>query len=335
MLSGSCLLGAVSLLERRRVAWRGMVENLVPGLVSIGMSAYNSEETIEQAILSLLTQTERNIEISIIDAHSTDETPRICERLAQEDSRIRFRHLDQQRRWYLNARDHLAEARGEYFMWADADDLWSPGWVKELKALLSDGTLGAAFGILTHIDSESRLMTRHIANGRSFDFASIRNDGWRTLRYIAEPEAAGKTNLVYSLWRTDVLRGLEPWIETELSRDLDVFFLARAIRTTRIGSSKSCTVFRRIPTVAEPPGPIWNSTAGQQSWRQPDVSRLLLPASWRAWKVEPGYRHRYAERLHPTQRLPASLVLRARSCVAWTGQGLSCLRRAASTRPWE
>lgn len=334
MLSGSCFLGVVSLLERQRTAWKGMMVNLVPGLVSIGMSAYNSEETIEQAILSLLTQTERNIEISIIDAHSTDETPRICERLVQEDSRIRFRRLDQQRRWYLNARDHLAEARGEYFMWADADDLWSPGWVEELKALLSDGALRAAFGILTHIDSESRLMTRHIANGRSFDFASIRNDSWRTLRYIAEPEAAGKTNLIYSLWRTDVLRRLEPWSETQLSRDLDVFFLARAIRTTRIGSSKLCTVFRRIPTVAETPGPIWNSIAGQQSWRQPDVNRLLLPAGWPAWKVEPGYRYRYSKLLHPIERLPASLALRARSCVARTGQGISRLRRSASTRPW-
>jgi glycosyltransferase involved in cell wall biosynthesis len=305
-----------------------MTSTPVPDLVSVGMSAYNNAGTIEHAIRSLLAQTECNIEISIIDANSTDATPQICERLARQDSRIRFRRLAEQRRWYLNARDHLAEARGEYFMWADADDLWSPAWVKDLKSVLADEGLGAAFGVVAHIDSQSCLMPNHIAHGRVFTFTSVRPASWRVLRYIADPDAAGKPNLIYSLWRTETLRKIDPWREAELSRDLDIFFLVRALRSTRIGSSETCAVFRRIPTTGEPQGPPWESEAGDRTWRHPKSHRILRPSGWPAWRVDPGYRDRYLEILPPIERPLASMVLFGRGLVAYAARAFNRLQRS-------
>ena len=48
-------------------------------LVSIIMSAYNSENTIIDSIESLLNQTYKNIEILIVDDCSVDKTYEICE----------------------------------------------------------------------------------------------------------------------------------------------------------------------------------------------------------------------------------------------------------------
>ena len=43
-------------------------------LVSVLLSTYNSEETIEDSLFSILNQTYKNLEILIVDDGSTDNT---------------------------------------------------------------------------------------------------------------------------------------------------------------------------------------------------------------------------------------------------------------------
>ena len=57
--------------------------------VAIGMPVYNGAPYVEDAVRSLLAQSERDIVIDVYDDGSTDETAMICERLAREDSRVR------------------------------------------------------------------------------------------------------------------------------------------------------------------------------------------------------------------------------------------------------
>ena len=57
-------------------------------LVSIIMSAYNSENTIIDSIESLLNQTYKNIEILIVDDCSVDKTYEICEHYEKKNKNI-------------------------------------------------------------------------------------------------------------------------------------------------------------------------------------------------------------------------------------------------------
>ena len=50
-------------------------------LISVIMSSYNSEETIEKSILSILKQDYKNIEFLIVDDCSKDSTLSIMKRL--------------------------------------------------------------------------------------------------------------------------------------------------------------------------------------------------------------------------------------------------------------
>lgn len=89
--------------------------------LSIIMPVYNVAEYIEKAVLSILQQTYRNIELVLIDDGSTDGSSEICQRLAELDSRICLIRKDNQ--GVSAARnDGLDIATGEYITFADSDD---------------------------------------------------------------------------------------------------------------------------------------------------------------------------------------------------------------------
>ena len=50
-------------------------------LISIIMTSYNSEKTIDNAIISILNQTYEKIELIIVDDCSTDDTCKIIENI--------------------------------------------------------------------------------------------------------------------------------------------------------------------------------------------------------------------------------------------------------------
>jgi len=60
-------------------------------MVTIGITCYNAEETIERAIRSALEQTWKNSEVLVVDDASTDHSVSVVQAQIRED--IRFRVL--------------------------------------------------------------------------------------------------------------------------------------------------------------------------------------------------------------------------------------------------
>ena len=59
--------------------------------VSVGITCFNAEDSVEKAVRSAQAQTWRSIEIVAVDDCSTDGSWSILERLAFEDERIGVR----------------------------------------------------------------------------------------------------------------------------------------------------------------------------------------------------------------------------------------------------
>jgi len=95
-------------------------------LVSIHMSCFNAETTVELAIRSLQAQSHVNFELLIFDDCSSDNTASIVRRLAQSDSRIRFVENTCNQGAYTNRNQALQQARGEFFTVHDSDDFALP-----------------------------------------------------------------------------------------------------------------------------------------------------------------------------------------------------------------
>ena len=61
-------------------------------MVSVIVPVYQAVKTIETCVESILTQTEKDLELILVDDGSTDGSGEVCERLARTDRRIRILH---------------------------------------------------------------------------------------------------------------------------------------------------------------------------------------------------------------------------------------------------
>ncbi len=104
--------------------------------VSIGFPAYNARERMARALDSLLAQTHANFELILADNASTDGTDELCREYAAKDPRIRLSPNRENIGMFKNFDKVLREAKGEYFMWAAADDQWKPEFIATMLAEL-------------------------------------------------------------------------------------------------------------------------------------------------------------------------------------------------------
>lgn len=96
-----------------------------PPRVSVVLPVHNEEQYLEQAIESILRQSEKDFDLIVVDDGSTDSSPEILARFARGDSRIR--HFRQPHGGIVAALNRgLAEARGDFIARMDADDVARP-----------------------------------------------------------------------------------------------------------------------------------------------------------------------------------------------------------------
>ena len=99
--------------------------------VSIGLPVYNGGQFIRKRLKSLLSQTFTDFELIISDNASTDYTSEICKEFEKNDKRIRYIRQEKNMGISWNFNFVLKEAKYDYFVWADAEDLWHPEFLQK------------------------------------------------------------------------------------------------------------------------------------------------------------------------------------------------------------
>ncbi len=156
--------------------------------VSVCLPAYNGEDYIARAIESVLGQSHNNLELVIVDDHSTDKTPDVIKRYS--DPRIRVivneSRLGQMNNW----NKALLEAKGRFIKLLPQDDVLYPTCLeKEVGAFMDPGNKGVVLVCCTRhiINRDGRVLLK-----RSFKRRKGRLEGVRAVR---ESVRAG-TNLI-------------------------------------------------------------------------------------------------------------------------------------------
>jgi glycosyltransferase involved in cell wall biosynthesis len=127
-------------------------------VVSVVTPSFNMAHYLTEAIESVLTQDYNNIELIVIDGGSTDETLQILPRYGE---RLRFvtgkdkGPSDAAHRGFL-------QARGEIFVWLNADDTLLPGAVRNaVDYLMTHPDVDVVYGEGWWIDEEGQVIARY------------------------------------------------------------------------------------------------------------------------------------------------------------------------------
>lgn len=99
--------------------------------LSVVIPIYNAERHLQKCIDSILNQTERNIEIILVDDGSRDDSLKICQKYAKIDRRIRVIH--QENSGVSAARNEgIRLSYGKYIGFVDSDDWIEPDMYERL-----------------------------------------------------------------------------------------------------------------------------------------------------------------------------------------------------------
>lgn len=106
--------------------------------VSVLISAYNAEATIDYALGSVLDQSYRNIEVLVCDDGSSDDTLAVAQKRASSDPRLRLFRSNANQGSYNVRNALISEAAGDLITVHDADDISLPRRIELQVAQLRD-----------------------------------------------------------------------------------------------------------------------------------------------------------------------------------------------------
>lgn len=104
--------------------------------VSVVIPCYNYGACLEECVRSALEQRGVDVDVTIIDDGSTDDSVAVASRLASADSRVQVVQHETNQGHLATANQALSFATADYVVKLDADDLLAPGSLARSAALL-------------------------------------------------------------------------------------------------------------------------------------------------------------------------------------------------------
>lgn len=127
--------------------------------ISFVIPCFNDEAWLAEAVQSCLMQTNKNIEVVVVDDGSTDSTQRLLEYFSSTDKRFRFvNHVSNKGRGA--ARNTGCDAaHAEVISVLDSDDISDIGRAKETLKKITDGTYfyGAAQAVNIVLEAQMKI----------------------------------------------------------------------------------------------------------------------------------------------------------------------------------
>lgn len=105
--------------------------------VSVVVPCYNYGRYVEAAVRSALDQRGVEVDVTIVDDASSDDSVAVARRLVEADSRVRLVVHETNRGHVETYNEALALATGEFVVKLDADDLLTPGSLARSASLMS------------------------------------------------------------------------------------------------------------------------------------------------------------------------------------------------------
>ena len=233
------------------------------------MPVYNGQQYIAQAIECVLRQTMTDLELIISDNASTDATPEICRTYVESDPRVRYVRQERNLGAPANYQFVREQARGEYFKWAAANDLFDDRLLERcLEVLQGDPGVVLCY-------PRTRLIDRFGNAIGDYDDRMHLQEEEPSRRFIRLVQHLRLNNPLNGVIRMDVLRQCRP-----LGRYLssDVHLVAELSLRGRFHELPEVMFYRRLDNTAATVG---KSQRELIEIHQPGSRRRVDPTFWR------------------------------------------------------
>lgn len=184
-------------------------------MISICIPTYNRAATLANAIASAQSQTYADIEILVLDNHSTDGTEAVVREAARGDRRIGLLRHRENIGMARNFSACITEARGEYVKFLCDDDLLEPGCVAKLLEAISRPGVALAACARRMVDDELRPV--RVAGARRR--AALIDGETMTRELFVRGNTIGEPTAVL-FRRDDALRGFDARYEHALDVEM-------------------------------------------------------------------------------------------------------------------
>ena len=106
-------------------------------LLSVIVPVYNVQNYLRHCVKSIINQTYKTVEVILVDDGSTDLSGVICDKLCEEDDRIRVIHKKNE--GSICARyEGILQARSKYITFVDGDDWIKPDMYESLMKIATE-----------------------------------------------------------------------------------------------------------------------------------------------------------------------------------------------------
>jgi len=130
-------------------------------LVTVIVTAFNAESTLRLSVDSLRSQTHTNVEILIVDDHSTDGTLELAQSIAATDARVRVMQTPLNSGTYAAKNLAIAQAQGTFVTFHDSDDWAHPQRLeRHLDVMHENPSLAASRSNWLRITGEGEIEVR-------------------------------------------------------------------------------------------------------------------------------------------------------------------------------
>lgn len=129
-------------------------------LVSIVMPAFNSSAFIDEAILSVSSQSYSNWELLIVDDNSSDDTLNKIKSHAKIDDRIRYWVSDKNIGAAQARNIAIERANGSYIAFLDSDDVWLENKLEVQLQYMKERNVAFSCSFYDQINENGELLNR-------------------------------------------------------------------------------------------------------------------------------------------------------------------------------
>lgn len=143
------------------------------GMISIIMAAYNAEQTIEQAIYSVLSQTYPDFELLVVNDCSSDRTVELVKSIAAKDSRVRLVSNVKNSGVSYTRKHGLEEAKGSWIAILDSDDAWTPEKLEKQIALQKKMNADLLFTGSAFMDADGQLINGYLHAPKEVNYRQL------------------------------------------------------------------------------------------------------------------------------------------------------------------